>query len=430
MGFNYSLLMKAIVDCNSFYASCEQVFQPRLEGKPVVVLSNNDGCLIARNDAAKALGIPMGQPYFMVRDLCVQQGVEVFSSNYALYGDLSRRVMATILSIYPDIEVYSIDEAFMDLDEKYIGDLDAFARRIRDRVLMWTGIPVSIGIAPTKVLSKVANRISKKNKALYDGVYVLQKPEDIEAALRKTPVGDVWGVGRRSISKLEYMGVDTAYKLSRMSEEWAHANMGGVVGVRLIRELNGIACIPMREGLVQKHNIASTRSFGNAVLKLSELKEAVATYTSRAAEKLRKQRSAAGVIYVFAVADDESKYRQHFRCSDTVVLPVASCATGELISYATKAVEGFYKEGVRYKKAGVVLSGIVPENSIQQNIFAETKDSGKQRKLSETLDKINRKMGLDTIGYAARGISTNWKMRCEVRSPRYTTAWKELRVIK
>ena len=431
--------MKAIVDCNSFYASCERVFQPQLTGRPIVVLSNNDGCIIALNDEAKLLDIPMGGPYFMAKDICKQKGVEVFSSNYALYGDLSRRVMQTIASVYPDIEVYSIDECFMDLDEKFIGDFHAFGQAITQRVLQWTGVPVSIGIAPTKVLSKVANRLSKKDKAKYKGVYVIQTEREIEDALRQTKVGDVWGVGWNSVKKLNYLGIDTAYKLSRMSEAWAHKNMGGIIGVRLIKELNGSPCRGQGVGLDHKQHIASTRSFGQAVTTMSELKEAIATYTSRAAEKLRSQQSATSSIYVFArtYKDDKGSGRYGHKEEDQqreggsayITLPYATDSTNELIKHTVQAAEEIFHEGLRYKKAGVMLSGLVPRDSIQQHLFETNTDNPKNKAISRALDDINKKLGIDTINFAANGVKTNWKMRCELRSPCYTTKWSDIAVI-
>jgi DNA polymerase V len=432
--------MKAIVDCNSFYASCERVFQPDLTGRPIVVLSNNDGCIIALNDEAKAIGIPMAQPYFKSKELCEQQGISVFSSNYALYGDLSRRVMQTIASIYPDIEVYSIDECFLDLDEAYIGDLHAFGRSIVERTMQWTGIPVSIGIAPTKVLSKIANRLSKKDKPRYKGVYVIQTAAEIKDALHRTKVGDVWGVGWNSVKKLHYMGIDTAYKLSQMSEEWGYKNMGGVVGLRLIKELNGISVCGQSAGLDHKQHIASTRSFGKPVRTLTELKEAVSTYTSRAAEKLRKQGSAAGIIHAFArtYKDDNGSGRYGEKKEGQTQeggsalrkMSYATDSTNELIKYAMEAIEHVFKPDLYYKKAGVILSGLVPKEAIQQHLFETNADNAKNKVLSKALDDINKRMGIDTINFAANGVKANWKMRCELRSPCYTTQWSDIKELK
>ena len=432
--------MKAIVDCNSFYASCEKVFRPDLIGQPIVVLSNNDGCIIARNDEAKLLDIPMGGPYFLAKDICQEKKVQVFSSNYALYGDLSRRVMQTIASVYPDIEVYSIDECFMDIDENFVTDLHRLGQTITERVLQWTGVPVSIGIAPTKVLSKVANRLSKKDKSRYKGIYVIQTPAEIEDALRRTKVGDIWGVGWNSVKKLNYIGIDTAYKLSLMSEEWAHKNMGGVTGVRLIKELNGSPCRGTGKGLDHKQHIASTRSFGNPITTLVELKEAIATYTSRAAEKLRSQGSAAGGIYVFArtYKDDNGRGRygekkeKNYRyegCSRYQKLHFATDSSNELIKYSMKAAEEIYHSGLRYKKAGVMLFDLVPQEAIQQHLFETNADNPKNKVLSKALDSINRRMGIDTINFAANGVKTEWKMRCGLRSPCYTTKWSDIQVI-
>jgi DNA polymerase V len=431
--------MKAIIDCNSFYASCEKVFNPKMIGKPIVVLSNNDGCIIALNDEAKQLGVPMGQAYFKAKALCEQHDISVFSSNYALYGDLSRRVMQTIASIYPDIEVYSIDECFLDIDEGLIRDFHAFGKSITDRVMQWTGIPVSIGVAPTKVLSKVANRLSKKDKTRYKGVYVIRSDEEIEDALRRTKVGDVWGVGWNSVKKLSYQGIDTAYKLSLMSEEWAYKNLGGVVGVRLIRELNGSPCCGTAKGLDHKQHIASTRSFGKPVTTLVELKEAVATYASRAAEKLRNQNSAASGLYVFARTYKDDRGRgwgrektenaQQEGGSSFRKLLYATDSTNELIKQAVEAIEEVFASGLYYKKAGVMLSGLVPKEAIQQHLFEINTDNPKNKIISKALDDINKRMGIDTINFAAIGVKTEWKMRCELRSPCYTTKWGDIAVI-
>ncbi|MBL7726410.1 MAG: Y-family DNA polymerase, partial [Dinghuibacter sp.] len=353
--------MKAIVDCNSFYCSCERLFRPDLWNRPVVVLSNNDGCIVSRTDEAKKLGIGMAGPYYEARSIIEQNGVAVFSSNYHLYGDMSNRVMDTLRAQVGEhrVEVYSVDEAFLDLDMVPPEQLYQAATEIKDITEQWTGIKVSVGVAPTKVLSKLANRLAKIDKAGTNCVFVLDTEEKIEAAMRKTPVSEVWGVGYRSTHKLrDTWHIDTAWDLKQMSEDWARRYLGGVVGVRLVRELNGQPCIPLKDPLEVKKMIATTRMFGKPVFTLNELKEAVATYTSRAAEKLRRQYCAAKRIEVFVVTNEHQagdyQYNPRTRYA-TTVLPRASSETGVLIEHAVPLTEELFKPGVKYIKAGIML---------------------------------------------------------------------------
>ncbi len=426
--------MRAIVDCNSFYCSCERLFKPSLRDKPVVVLSNNDGCIISRSDEAKALGVAMAGPYFKAKPLIAKYGVATFSSNYHLYGDLSWRVMETLRMILPPhcVEVYSVDECFLDLSHIAPQDLQAFAVYMRETVEQWTGIKVSIGVAPTKVLSKVANRLSKKNKEVTNCVLVLDTPRKIEQALRKTPIDDVWGVGFQYADKLRRMYIDTAYDLSIKDIYWAEKNLGGVTGVRLVRELKGIESIQMMDELVNKKMIATTRMFGSPVTDLNDIKEAVATYTSRAAEKLRRQHSAANTISVFVVPKEQShttRFRHGPTLSTHIILPIATSLTHELIKPAVALVDRLYEEGKYYKKAGVMLSGIVPDDSIQGNLFAEPAEN-KNRMLMSMIDNVNFAMRDDVLKFASSGTTRDWKMRQELRSPRYTTRWDEIYEIK
>lgn len=426
--------MKAIIDCNSFYCSCERLFRPHLQSKPVVVLSNNDGCIISRSDEAKALGVEMAGPYFKAKPLIEKHGVAAFSSNYNLYGDLSWRVMETLRMILPPhcVEVYSVDECFVDLSHIAPEDLQSFSVHMRETVEQWTGIKVSIGVAATKVLSKVANRLSKKNKEATNCVLVLDTPRKTEQALRKTPVEDVWGVGFQYADKLRRMYIDTAYDLSIKDIPWAGKNLGGVTGMRLVRELKGIESIQMLDELVNKKMIATTRMFGSPVTDLKDIKEAVATYTSRAAEKLRRQHSAANTISVFVVPKEES-HTTHFRHGPTVgshiILPLATSSTNELIKPAMVLVDRLYEQGSIYKKAGVMLSGIVPDSSIQGNLFAEP-EQNKNRMLMSMIDNVNFSMRDDVLKFASSGTTRDWKMRQELRSPRYTTRWDEMYEIK
>lgn len=426
--------MKAIVDCNSFYCSCERLFRPDLDTKPVIVLSNNDGCIVSRSDEAKSFGVEMAGPYFQAKPLIEKHDIATFSSNYHLYGDLSWRVMETLRMIMgkKNVEVYSVDEAFVDMSMVPKEGLRAAAMEIKETVEMWTGIKVSIGVAPTKVLAKVANVLAKKHKLATNCVLVLDTPERVRQALQKTPVGDIWGVGRQYAKKLESYNIATALDLSLMNEVWVKQNLGGVVGLKLIKELKGKPAILMGEELVNKQMIATTRMFGKPVTGLSDVKEAIATYTSRAAEKLRRQHSAAKTISVFIVPKEQS-HNTYFRhgptISSSINLPLATCVTQELIKPALQLTERLFEQGCMYKKAGVMLSGIIPDDSIQGNLFMPASKT-KNRLLMNMLDNVNFAMRDDVLKFASSGTSRNWKMRQELRSKRYTTRWEELFEVK
>ena len=423
--------MKAIVDCNSFYAACERLFKPSLHGKPVVVLSNNDGCIVSRSDEAKALGIQMAGPYYQHKAVIEENGVAVFSSNYHLYGDLSWRVMETLRILSPQVEVYSVDESFLDLtgiDETKLYEYSLFLKHTTE---LWTGIPVSIGVAPTKVLSKVANRLAKKDKQGTKGVMILQTPEQQMEALERTAVEDVWGVGSAGSKKLRMFNINTAWDLRNMSEAWASKNLGGVVGARLIKELRGEPCIGMKNPLETKKMIATTRMFGKPVYDIQELKEAVATYTSRAAEKLRRQNCAAGTISVFVVTNNQGPSYEYKPASSSayVILPYATSLTNILIAYATPLLDKLYRQGSKYLKAGVILGNIIPDDAVQYNIFKEPPPYD-GRKLMRMIDNVNFGMRNDMIKFASSGSTRDWKMRQELRSKRFTTRWEELFEVK
>ncbi|MEI8059163.1 MAG: Y-family DNA polymerase [Ferruginibacter sp.] len=428
--------MKGIIDCNSFYCSCERLFRPNLDDKPVVVLSNNDGCIISRTDEAKKLGVEMAGPYFKAKPLIEKYGVTTFSSNYNLYGDLSWRVMETLRIMLgkENVEVYSVDEAFLNLDDFADRNLQEVALNIRTTVELWTGIKVSVGVAPTKVLSKVANHLAKKNKIATQCVVVLDTQEKITTALQNTPIGEVWGVGRQYAQKLmEMNAVFTAFDLTKKTEEWAKKNLGGIVGIRLIKELKGESANEMKDELVIKKMIATTRMFGTPVKTITEIKEAIATYISRAAEKLRRQQSAASIINVFIVPKEQATNNTYFRhgpsVSSYVILPIATSATNELIKPAVLLVERLFEPGRVYKIAGVLLSGIVPDASIQGNLFVPDVKNN-ERMLMNVIDNINFSQRDDMVKFAQSGTNINWKMRQELRSPRYTTRWDELKIIK
>lgn len=403
---------------------------PSISDKPVVVLSNNDGCIISRTDEAKSLGVGMAAPYYQNREIIEKNKVTVFSSNYNLYGDLSMRVMDVLRYMVGEhrVEVYSVDEAFLDVSMIPSEQLYAAAKEIKETTEQWTGIKVSVGVAPSKVLSKVANRLSKKDKEGTKGVMVLDTPEKVKDALEKTDVSDLWGVGRQYALKLHALGITNGWKLRQLPEEWARKHLGGVVGVRLIKELNGISCIPMKDPLEIKKMIATTRMFGKPVFELCDIKEAVATYTSRAAEKLRRQYCAAKVIQVFVVTNGNRnatyEYNPQSRYQySTFAKPTSD--TAELIHSALPLAERLYEPGVKYLKAGIILSGLVPDNSIQANLFLND-NKNRRRFLMETVDNINFSHRDDMVKYAASGLKRNWKMRQELRSKRFTTRWDEL----
>lgn len=435
------LSFTAVVDCNSFYCSAERVFRPDLQKKPVVVLSNNDGCIVSRSDESKAVGVGMADPYFKSKEIIEKHNIEVFSSNYNLYGDMSWRVMETLRIIMGEdkVEVYSVDEAFINMDEVPFEQLYNAALQLKETVERWTGVEVSVGVAPTKTLSKVANHIAKKDKAVTNCVTVLDTIERVHEALCNTPVKEVWGVGGQSEKKLHGFGIYDAYQLSKMPEEWARKNLGGVVGIRLLKDLKCEPIIGLHEELDTKKMIATTRMFGTPVTDLRDIKEAVATYTSRAAEKLRRQYGAASIISVFVVPKEVRKPGEHFRHGPTVsaamTLPHATCITSELIKPAVQLAEKVYHRAIAdhktnlFKKAGVMLSGIVPDDTLQGNLFVPaSKNNG--RMLMGMMDNINFGMRDDILKFAASGTARNWKMRQEMRSPRYTSRWDELREVR
>jgi DNA polymerase V len=425
--------MKAIVDCNSFYCSCERVFRPDLLNKPVVVLSNNDGCIISRSDEAKKLGVGMAGPYFLAKHIIDKNDVAVFSSNYHLYGDMSMRVMDTLRVLVGEenVEVYSVDEAFLNLEKIPADQYEKFAMEMRETVEMWTGISVSVGVAPTKTLAKIANHIAKKDKAKTKCVTLLITEEEQRKALQHTRVNGIWGVGSAYANKLINCGITSAWDLRNMPEEWAHTNMGGVVGVRLIKELRGEPSIVMNKELDTKKMIATTRMFGKPVTELHELKEAIATYTSRAAEKLRRQQCAANTISVFIVPKEES-YSSNFRHGPSVssyaTLQSATSFTHELIKPAVELLDDLFEKGRTYKKAGVMLSGIVPDESIQGNLFA-TESKNTNRFLMSAVDNVNFAMRDDVVKFCTSGVNKDWKMRQELRSERHSTRWEELKEV-
>ncbi|HSC52747.1 MAG TPA: Y-family DNA polymerase [Phnomibacter sp.] len=427
--------MIAIVDCNSFYCSCERVFYPAIAHKPVVVLSNNDGCIISRTDEAKALGVGMAVPFFESKRIIEQNNVNVFSSNYHLYGDMSWRVMETLrcMAGVHNVEVYSVDEAFIDLQEIAPEAIPAFAKKLKTTVEQWTGVKVSVGVGPSKVLAKVANHLAKKNKQKTGCVVVLDNDKLLTAALQRTPVNELWGVGYRYATKLNAMNIATAYELSTVTEAWASKFLGGITGVRLLRELKGVPAIDLQEEHTSKKMIATTRMFGKPVHNLNDIKEAVATYTTRAAEKLRRQDSVAKTISVFVVPKEKRNSQQGYHRPSSkslyINLPMATSLTHELIKPALQLAESLFEEGTSYLKAGIMLSGIYPNSQVQSNLFTPA-PSKAMHTLMDMLDNVNFSMRDDVLKFAAAGTTKNWKMRQEYRSPRHTTRWGELRIVR
>ncbi|MBA9076967.1 Y-family DNA polymerase [Rufibacter quisquiliarum] len=417
--------MYALVDCNNFYASCERVFDPKLQDKPIVVLSNNDGCIISRSQEAKDLGIKMGEPYFQRKKWLAEQGVHVFSSNYALYGDMSRRVMEVLAMFTPELEVYSIDEAFLGLHgfERH-HELEALAREMQQRVRQWVGIPVCVGIGPTKTLAKAANNLAKKQRQQTGGVWLIDR-QNREQALAQMPVRDVWGVGRQNAARLEMAGVDTALALSRCSVEWARRQLGGVVGVRLVKELSGEPCLAMMP-TQDKQNIACTRSFGKIITDLPQLQEAIAVYATQAAEKLRSQGSVAGAITVFAHTNRFRPVEQYFK-ERTLEFPVATDSTLELVQMAVAGIKQIFRPGIEYGKAGVVLTRLMPREGIQADLFVRSA-ALEHRGLMQALDKMNRLWGGNMVSVAAtgQGQRQEWQMLSGLCSPRRTTHLQEV----
>jgi len=415
----------ALVDCNNFYVSCERVFNPRLEGKPVIVLSNNDGCAVARSNEAKALGIKMGAPLFKIRDRVKAHKVQVYSSNYALYGDMSQRVMKTILNFTPDIEIYSIDEAFLDLSHLSRCDITAYGRRIKATIKKWTGIPVSIGIAKTKTLAKIAGGIAKKSQKT-GGVLDLTVSPCLDRVLALTDVKDIWGVGPAYSRFLKENNINNALQLRNVNNNTFIKKKMGVPGLRLIQELQGISCYPLEISPPPKKGITVSRTFKHPVETLSEIEKAIATFISMGAEKLRKEHSVAGVLMVFIMTGRFRKEHQYYNMG-TIRLPVPTSDTSELMKYAGKGLRKIFRKGYNYKKAGIIYKELRPENQIQTDFF-DCKDRNRSVKLMQTLDKINEKIGPGTLKYASAGLINDrqWQPVSNYRSRSYTTNWDQL----
>lgn len=416
----------ALVDVNNFYVSCERVFDPRLEGRPMVVLSNNDGCAVARSNEVKALGVKMGTPWFMMQDVAREHGIVAYSSNYTLYADMSNRVMTILGQFSPDQEIYSIDECFLDLTG-IPQDLVKYGQQIRQRIRKWTGLPVCVGIGPTKTLAKLANHIAKTNPE-FQGVCNLNtmSADELDSRCTRIPVDEVWGVGRRIAERLMPMGIDTVLALKRASPEYLR-NQFSVVLEKTVRELNGIVCLELEDDTEPKKEIMSSRSFGTYVTRLEELEEAVSAYMARAAEKLRRQGSVASVVQVYIRTNPHRRDKPQWTPGTALKLAVPTDDTRILTQAALQGLKHIYLPGYEYQKAGVMLSELQPKSVMQADLFATPLASG-NAKLMGVLDAVNRKMGKRSLRLASDGVAQAWQMRSGNKSPSYTTRWNELPV--
>ena len=409
----------ALIDCNSFYVSCERLFNPKIKNTPVVVLSNNDGCVISRSTEAKKLGIKMGEPYFKVKELVRKNNVQIFSSNYSLYGDLSRRVMKVLKGFSDKIEIYSIDEAFIDLSHIKDENTEDYGKRIRERVLKWTGIPTSVGISCTKTLSKVANHVAKKNKT---GVIFLK--DNIDDVLKNFDISDIWGVGRQ-LSKLYIKnGINNAYKLKNISNSWVKKSTN-VLGAKTVMELRGIPCINLETEETKRKSCCVSRSFGRKVESLNKLKESITTHCLNAAEKIRNDNQTTRSITIFIRTSPFDKNRKYYSNSLTIDLPVATNNSLELVKVAIEGLKKIYKYGYFYQKAGVILSKLSEAGEKNLNLLTPILEN-KSQTLMKAIDVTNAKYGRNVISVAQAGINNSWKMRREHSSKIDTASFDSL----
>ncbi len=410
--------MFALVDCNNFYASCERIFQPTLNDKPIAILSNNDGCVIARSNEAKALGLPMGAPAHKFSSFFRQHNVQVFSSNYPLYGDMSQRVMDVLRQFTPEVEVYSIDEAFLHFDGFDRYHMETYAQQIRKRVRKWTGMPVSIGLGPSKSLAKVANRVVKKFANKTKGVYVIDSEEKRIKALKWLPIADVWGIGRQHARRLAFKNIETAYDFTQLSDDWVRKHMS-VVGLRLKKDLEGTATLPLELVPSPKKAIATTRSFEFLIDSYEEMQERISTYATLCAEKLRRQGSNCHAVYVFVRSNPFMPDLPQYRNGMLVSMSSASQSSLTISKYALKGLERIYKNGIQYKKVGVMVTGIVPKSAQQLTLF--DKEDTRHDALMQRIDHLHRKYGPHKIKLANQDLNRTFKMKQAHLSPRYTT---------
>ena len=411
--------MFALVDCNNFYASCERVFNPKIENKPVIVLSNNDGCVIARSNEAKVLGIKMGEPAFKLKNLIEKYNINVFSTNFALYGDLSKRVMNVMSAEVDKMEIYSIDEAFLDLTD-YVSKERGVA--IKKKVQQWTGIPVSVGIAPTKVLAKVAGHIAKKHTKA--GVFMFDDEALIRRALNVFKVEDLWGIGRKTAQKLKAFGIHTALQFRECDSAWVKRNLS-INGVRLQKELFGEVCYPLELTRKRKQNICTARSFGTEIKELSKLKEVIGSHANTCATKLRKEKSCCTSVSVFLSTNPFKPQAKQYNLYKVIHLDVPTNDSMEIVKIAIKGLESIYRDDCIYKKAGVIVGRIVPQEQMQLSLF-DSLDREKRKSINVAVDKINATMGKNKVKLAVQGNGRKWRLKQEKLSPCYTTRFTDI----
>ena len=422
--------MYALVDCNNFYASCERVFQPKLNEKPVAILSNNDGCVISRSNEAKAVGVPMGAPAFQIKDLIREKKVQIFSSNYALYGDLSNRVMSILSQFTPNLEIYSIDEAFLNFDGLSVLDYHDYGLQMKTRVQKWVGIPVCIGFAETKALCKVANKIAKKFQERTQGIYVIDTEEKRIKALKWTKIEDVWGIGHRTIKKVKLRNINTAFDFVQPQHEvWIKKEMG-IIGMRLKYELEGKSVLDLEPIPNQKKSIAVTRSFPKQISDFDLLRERVATFASVCAEKLRKQKSCCHTIIVMLIIDKHSIQTSKYYYTMAVTLPFATNSTLTISNVAIDMLKKMHQgnENLKFKKAGVIVTEFIDENKKQLQLFDE--ENPKHLSLMQVIDKLNTKIGETKVKLAAQNLNLTWNMNQNYLSPKYTTNFNDILEIR
>ena len=417
--------MIALADCNNFYASCERVFNPSLKNKPVIVLSNNDGCVIARSNEAKALGVLMGEPVFKKKSVITKHGIYVFSSNFALYGDMSNRVMSILNHESPVTEIYSIDEAFLDfsgINKYYYKAID-----IRNKIKKYTGIPISIGISQTKTLAKVANYIAKRKSK--NGVYVLNNDVGIKQTLKDFPIDKVWGIGKKYTNFLKKNKINTAFDFISLNPLWVEKNMT-ILGLKIFEELKGKKRFNIEQNKSSKKTICTSRSFGKDISNLNELKAAVTTYAVRCAEKLRKEKTCANFISVFINTNPFKSDNNQFQAYHCIKLDRATNDNFDIANAAISILERIYKSNYKYKKAGVIVGGIIPQNSVQLNLFYRGKNIYNRQRLMKSIDNINRTMGRDTIHLLSQSFNDTWNLKQKKLSSCYTTRWEQLLKVK
>lgn len=416
--------MFALVDCNTFYVSCERVFQPQLEGKPVIVLSSNDGCAIARSNEAKALGIKMGIPLFKIKDIIEKHHVHVFSANFTLYGDISARVMAILRTLCPFMEIYSIDEAFLNLSSLPSSELYSYGCHMKKTVKQCTGIPVSVGIGPTKTLAKVANSIAKKSAS---GCYVLDSPDAIETILRKYPIQEIWGIGTQWSKKLETFNIRSAFDLAKSDIRWIRKAFNVMV-VRTVMELRGISCLSLEEIVLPKKSMLSSRSFGTPVTTLEGLHQAASFHASSLARRLREERSKTSLLNVFISTSRFDEGGNYYRNSAIIPLPCPSYDNATLIKAASLGLAKIYRNGLSYKKAGVIALNLTPEDYGPNFLFTEMENetSPTRKALLKSIDELNERFGRGTLKFASEGIHHHWRPKAIWKTQSFTTNWKQL----